>query len=467
MLRLLTATALCLSCVGVQAAPVGPTDTGDATPNTSSVTADLASRSYTIPKDFVGYSQEEADVVYEGIYNSANRSLINLLKMLGPNGELRIGGNSQDTPNAYTSTIPPVTQAIADDVAAFASAIGPGWTVDWGLDGKANNTSAAVTHAGYFISAFSRIPNALIFSFDNEPDLWKGYTGSSFQTVWNSYYSALTSAYPSIKYEGIEITCGNPSYSDHLAPGLSALQFYSCHKYFTGDPTPDAASVIAKAQAYDLATNIGSVPVPFRDNETGINYDVGSPRGVVDRLAASSWYLNLAINIAIEGGAGLNPHSVLSTSGAIASNFAGNALSTWNAFDKAVDGNYYPNPIFYGMFLMSRMVGQQVVATSKTGTGNVAALATKGANGNANILVANNDTSLPVVITPGQSNAWTSANVMVLQAGSGEGCGDQHPTVGGSTIGESGAWAGGFSRIPNGSTVTIGPCGAALIEILP
>src|SRR5215472_5671931 len=60
------------------------------------VTANINSPGPTIPAKFVGFSDEVSDVIADTIFTPGNASLINLLKLLGPNGVWRIGGGDSD-----------------------------------------------------------------------------------------------------------------------------------------------------------------------------------------------------------------------------------------------------------------------------------------------------------------------------------------------------------------------------------
>jgi hypothetical protein len=116
------------------------------------VTANLASVSSTIPSTFVGISVETQDVITDTIYKSSNTSLINLIKLLGSSGNIRVGGTSQDTGHQSNPT-PALTQGIANDLHGFVSSLGAGWKLIYGLDLGSNSMSEAVTHAGYVINA--------------------------------------------------------------------------------------------------------------------------------------------------------------------------------------------------------------------------------------------------------------------------------------------------------------------------
>jgi hypothetical protein len=75
-----------------------------------------------------GISLETQDIIADTIYTGSNTSLQNLVKLLGPNGILRVGGTSQDTGHQGNPT-PALTQRIANDLAGFNSALGSGWSL--------------------------------------------------------------------------------------------------------------------------------------------------------------------------------------------------------------------------------------------------------------------------------------------------------------------------------------------------
>jgi hypothetical protein len=115
------------------------------------------------------------------------------------------------------------------------------------------------------------------------------------------------------------------------------------------------------------------------------------------------------------------------------------------------------------MLLFSKIEGQQIVRTSLFGPSTVKAISTKGAGANANILIVNNDTSYPLLAKPDQSNIWSTAEIYVIN--SSVGCVDTNPALNGYVIGEGGSWAGSPAILNRGDSISIAPCGAALVEI--
>ena len=117
------------------------------------------------------------------------------------------------------------------------------------------------------------------------------------------------------------------------------------------------------------------------------------------------------------------------------------------------------------MLLFSKIEGQKIVNTSLFSASSVKAISTKGSSGNANILIVNNDTSYALLAKPDQSNNWSTAEIYVIN--SSLGCVDTSPALNGYVIGEGGSWAGSPAILNRGSSISIPPCGAALVEIQP
>lgn len=417
--------------------------TGAATPT---VTANLDSTGAIVPANFVGFSNEETDVIPDAIFTPGNTSLINLLRLLGPSGVWRIGGNNSDTIPA-----PALTQQIANDVQAFISAVGPGWAVIYGLDSVIDDAGIAVTQASYLINAFPS--GNIAFQFGNEPDYEIGE--AAWISVFDSYYQALTAAYPTARVGGPDTgSLDNLNYIDATHAGRSAVQYLTGHKYTLGctPVSTTADQVVADAQ---VSSNPG-----VTISEFGIICG-GGQQGITDRLMAATYYLRLAQSAFSSGFRGILPHNVLEPID------WGDGhpprSSYYNQFVRQIDGGYAPAPMFYGMYLFSQLLGQTSVSTTTSSVSSLVTVnATLGPNGNANILTVNGDTTQAVAVQPQQTRPWSTANVYVL---SGQGCDDPSPVLNGVAIGEGGSWPGSAAVISNGDSVSIPVCGAALIQI--
>lgn len=435
-----------------------------------SVRANLSGNGFTIPSNFVGYSINTNSMIYGGYLKGSNVSLCNLAKLIGANGVLRVGGLDQDA-----ATPPPLTQQMANDLESFRSCLGSGWTLIYGLDGVANNSATAATQAGYIASASGS--NAT-FQFTNEPIDGSNFTVSSFQTMWNSYRTAVLAAVPGANLAAWDD--GNFGYTqtaiNGLTGGVSGLKYVTQHWYSGPCGTVQTPSYLISSIETSVQTNTftqnyawsASAGVLMRMTETN-SICGGGALGSSDRLMASTWYLNQAIALASAGWSGINTHNnfcqVAQTTCPVLDTTNPN---TYGALLLSGDGNFYAGAVFNGLYLFSRIEGQQIIPVSISGSSfNIMAIATKGANGNANVIVVNDDVSQPATIFVDQSSAWSTANVLQIKSGSGVGCTDASVTIGGATIGESGSWTGSATSLSNGRSISLGPCESALIQIQP
>jgi hypothetical protein len=300
----------------------------------------------------------------------------------------------------------------------------------------------------------------LIFSAGNE--------GNWNLTNFNSFYSAITAVYSTAQFELEDCgTCGTSTMEADAAastPGMAGLALITYHKYPAAYASPaqfifDTEPVFCSGTPVNCLATFASGRVRVTEM-AGISG--GGVQGITDRMMASTWFINSAINLANGGYQGVN---------AFNSNNGSPVYSHPAYYSPLIyhsgDSTWWPSPEFYGMILFSKIEGQVTATVTNSGSGNVNRIATIGPNGNANILVSNSDPGNPVVVTPAQSSSWTTAKVWDVEPASSQWCFDPNATYGGAQIGESGAWTGAYKTISNGGTVTIQPCGAAVIEIQP
>lgn len=446
-----------------------------AIPRAATVTVNTSGSGLTIPANFVGISGEIADFIggyYQGNTGAA-ASYCSLANLLGANGVLRLGGGA-----AETGTAPVVTSQMAANLNSFLTCLGAGYSLIYGLDIVANDPTTAATTAGLVATAVGN--SKVVFQFGNEPSLFMSL--ATYQSRWNSYYSSVSAAVSGVHVGAIDDIM-NTGFAppltavSGLSVGLSGLSFISQHWYsfcrgtWTSPGPQYVVSSIFQNQAGSTSAGPGYLgganqgagyfldngktgAIPQIMSETNTICSQGQD-GASNRLEASTWFVNMAIGLANAGWTGVNIHN----------NYVQNAF--YNPFIPNGDSTFSPGTIFYGMLLFSKIEGQQILPYSIGGNANVNAIATKGGSGNANILVVNNDIANPVTITPSQSGAWTTANVLQVQDGDGQGCGSGSPIVGGQSIGKGGAWTGSSFSINNGKSIQLAPCGSALIQIQP
>lgn len=420
----------------------------------ATISVNLSALGPTIPTNFIGLSAENQDLIngyYQGTTGHAS-SFIALVNLLGSHGVLRIGGSTADE-----STPPALTSQIATNLASFVGGLGANWTTIYGLDLFAANSGVAVTQAGYLATALG--VTKVTFQMGNEPVTSGNFTLGSYETAWNSYYTAIIGAVSSARFAAWDdYSLGSTqAVIAALTPGLSGMSYVTQHYYTTNGASATEPQMLGLLQGMTFSTNIPwAGAVPTRLTETN-SMNTRGVAGMSDRLMAATFILNESIELAAGGWNGINVHECYTLSG---------AACVYNPVIQQPDLNFAPGPIFYGMYLFAQIEGDQIAQSAVSGNGsNVDEIAVAGSGGKAIILVSNNDPYSPVSVTPNESVTWSTASVLLLAASDNLGCTSAQPVLGGQPIGESGVWRGFPSTISNGQAVVIPPCGAALIQI--
>jgi len=165
-----------------------------------------------IPADFIGLSYESALLASSDYFTPRNPSVVGLLRALGANGVLRIGGNTSERTvwSGAGSSSPTdgfvITPATIDALAALLRALG--WRLIYGLNLARGTPQAAADEAAYVADAVG--PQLLAFQISNEPDgfgRWSAvrpssYDVSDFLAEWQRFHSAIRARLPEAPFAG-------------------------------------------------------------------------------------------------------------------------------------------------------------------------------------------------------------------------------------------------------------------------
>ncbi|MGA9719506.1 MAG: hypothetical protein WBQ79_14590, partial [Acidobacteriaceae bacterium] len=126
-----------------------------------------------IPQDFMGLGYEISSVATPGLLSASNRIYVELVRQLGRDGVIRIGGNTSDysafSPHAASVSAPKATvinEQSLRDLASFLRATG--WSMIWGLNLGGGSIDRAVEEARAVASTAG--DGLLAFEIGNEPD---------------------------------------------------------------------------------------------------------------------------------------------------------------------------------------------------------------------------------------------------------------------------------------------------------
>src|SRR5262249_52851994 len=210
----------------------------------------------TIARDFVGLSYESAVVAANDFFTADNRTLIRLLRTLGSEGVLRLGGNTsertvwrtQDTPAPPENFV--ITPFAIDRLGGFLRALG--WRLIYGLNLATGTPEEAAAEAAYVAQAAG--PQLLAFQIGNEPDgfgRWSGvrpktYDTAAFLNEWRRFHAAIRAAVPDARFAGPDVAAETrwiAPFAD--AAAASGLVMLTRHYYADG-PASNPAVTLAR-----------------------------------------------------------------------------------------------------------------------------------------------------------------------------------------------------------------------------
>jgi hypothetical protein len=141
-----------LGLAGGSAALVGRVSAQDR-PAMAQFGVDYENAGRAIARDFIGLSYESAVVAANDFFTADNRTLLRLLRSLGPQGVLRIGGNTSERTLWRTQdTLAPrenflITPLAINRLVGFLRALG--WRLIYGLNLAAVTPEEAAAEAAY------------------------------------------------------------------------------------------------------------------------------------------------------------------------------------------------------------------------------------------------------------------------------------------------------------------------------
>jgi len=478
-------------------------------PTAKATLAVSATRTRTIPRNFVGLSYESQQLTDPAFFSPKNSQLIAQFKALSPNGVLRIGGNTSDfswwqptpqstqPPRAKSVVVSgepssdfsyPITPAAIDSLAKFLHATG--WTCIYGLNLGNNTPEFAADQATYAAAALG--PHLEYFQIGNEVDDFsrhirdpKTWNPQTYFVEWLAIARAVTEKVPTAQF-GAPDVASHPDWLTAFAASIAATEnppriaALTHHHYVGGPPSSpemtiphilggsktDAAVDKAAAAASAAAAQIKSA---YRMTEGNTCYRGGKP-GVSDVFAASLWAADYLLHLASLGYAGVNLHG--GDAKAVANSLGGTLpgeLLMKNPNEPHpkpfytpianINGTYTAEPVFYGMLFAQQFAGATLLdvdfnanftpvnaPAGTTATVNATAFAAIRPDGKTIIAVINKDLTNDLIL---HVTGAYPASVLHLEASAI----DSHDvTFAGATVTANGVW----NPKPNSAVVAYG-----------
>jgi hypothetical protein len=431
-----------------------------------------------VASDFIGLSYESAILAAGDYFTPNNRSVLGLIRALGENGVIRIGGNTSERtvwrsdagPAASGSFV--ITPASIDRLAAALRILG--WKLIYGLNLARGTPEEAAQEAAYVARAVGA--NLLAFQIGNEPDgfgRWTSvrpatYDAAAFLGEWRRFHAAVRARVPDARFAGPDVAAEIDWVAAFAQAHPEGLVLLTSHYYADGPAGAPDITLAKLLRAHEhfvpmlekLARYGRSYQLPYRIVETNSVYNEGQP-GVSDTLGAALWGLEFMFEAAAAGAAGVNFHAGVH-------NLRAEDDKAYTPIARGAGGRYRARPLYYGMLLFAQAARGALVPARLASDGtDLKAYAVRAPDGALRICLINNDLtrSARVKIDPGRN--FMAASVMRLAGPAADATAGI--TLGGSSIDEFGGWAPatGEAANPAGREFTIDvPAASAALAFL-
>ncbi|MGD0129930.1 MAG: glycosyl hydrolase family 79 C-terminal domain-containing protein [Terriglobia bacterium] len=402
-----------------------------------------------IPPDFVGLGYEISSVARVGLLSGRNRAYVQLVRALGTQGTIRVGGNTLDystfSPQGRAVSAPEpqatlVNASVIEDLGEFLDATG--WKLIWGLNLGRGTPQQAVEEAQAV--AASANGKLLALEVGNEPDLFdqahrpQGYGYEQFLEEYRRYRDAVRAKLPDVPFAGPDVAVKTDWVTRFAADEGRDIKLLTHHYYAEGPPKNPASTIENLLRGDEKLTRILAqcrsasrlANLPYRICETNSCFGGGKP-GVSDTFASALWGLDFLFTLAAADASGVNLETGVNQHGFV---------SSYSPIGDDEHGNYSAKPLYYGVLAFAQASrGRRVKVQYDAGNLNVKAYAVLGEDKRLSVTLINKEASQGVEVSIVGTRAFAGGSLLRLAAPSLESKGEV--TLGGAAVAADGQWA--------------------------
>jgi hypothetical protein len=427
----------------------------------------------TIPANFTGLGYEMSSVAPPGLLSAANHRYVELIKGLGSQGVLRVGGIVAN----YTRYEPAgtikserqdtvITRASLEQFAAFLKKIN--WTTIWSVNFAQGTIADAVEEARAVASVLG--PRLLALEIGNEVENYKRsperfrkppYDYETFRTEYDQWHSAIIQAVPGLHFAAPD-TASSVEWVERMAKDAKGdVQLLTTHYYRNGQthgdadqllhPDPRLTDVLARLRTASQETGI-----PWRMCETN-SFSGGGRPGVSDTFLGALWTLDYMLLLAKYGCSGVNMETGVNQLGFV---------SCYSPIQDDGKGLNTAGVPYYGMlaFAAARAGCEELLPIDiDTRRDNVTGYALGSAGKPRSLVVVNRDKSQDAHVSFTELKMGT-VSALWLMAPSVESKSDV--TLGGTSVDAEGQWKAKNREHIRGGSVTVPKMSAVVLRVL-
>ncbi|MEO8050083.1 MAG: glycosyl hydrolase family 79 C-terminal domain-containing protein [Acidobacteriota bacterium] len=430
----------------------------------------------TIAPDFTGVGYEISSVSRPGLLSASNKVYVQLVRTLGTQGVIRIGGNTADyanySPNAAAVSSPKATvinDAVLKDLGGFLKATG--WKLIWALDLGRGTEADAIAESKIIQSIAGE--RLLAFEIGNEPDLFARarhrnpeYRYEDWLAEYRRYKAALRKEFPRIPFAGPDAAVKTDWVTRFAADEGKDSVLLAHHYYREGqNPTSSIEKLLGvdpklQPQLTALKAASQACGVPYRICEVN-SFSGGGRPGVSDTMAGALWVLDYMFTLAANGCAGVNMETGVNQL---------DFISSYSPIGDDEHGHYSAKPEYYGMLAFSLAAQGRLLTTEvDAGSPEVRAYATQSSKrGLALALINKGATTSALTVNLGEHVRAKQASVIRLSAPTVDA--KTAITLGGAEVTPEGTWKGAkteSTHVQKGQlAITLLPFSAAIVQIV-
>jgi hypothetical protein len=423
---------------------------------------------------YMGLGFEASSVATPGLLSADNRAYVQLVRNLGPQGVIRVGGNVSDfsvyDAKGASKSLPKDTVLNAANFRQLRGFLdATGWKLIWGLNLGTGKLDNAVEEARAIVDAAG--DRLVALEIGNEPDLFARaghrkdpYGYAQWHADYRRFKDAIRAALPRVPFAGPDIAFTTEWLESFARDEGRDIALLTAHHYITGQANPAATLefMLQEEKKYQPAlarfqAASQSIHVPWRICETA-SFSGGGKAGVSDTFAAALWALDYLFVLASYGCSGVNMETGVNHLGVI---------SKYTPISDDLAGHYGAAPEYYGLLAFAQAAkGEQIALACDAGGINLTAYATRVRSGAITLTVINKD---PARVATVDVTGFAAKQAQVLRLTAPSLNAMNGVTLGGAAVAADGNWKGVKTepvKITNGKAVLDMPAGSAALIMM-